>query len=114
MQKQLVAVAVAPWLRRICWRPLWLFNPRTGKFRHRLMWKTGNCSTPSPRGARGVSRASGRGGGFEVDMEWKEGQLVQATIRANRDGEFRIYAQDKLSKLISLKKGQSKVWPPGT
>ena len=52
-------------------------------------------------------------GGFEVDMEWKDGQLVQATIRANRDGEFRIHAQDKLSKVISLKKGQSKVWPPG-
>ena len=31
----------------------------------------------------------------------------------NRDGAFRIYAQDKLSKMISLKKGQSKVWPPG-
>jgi alpha-L-fucosidase 2 len=49
----------------------------------------------------------------EVDMGWKDGQLVQATIRANRDGEFRIYAQDKLSKVISLKKGQSKVWPRG-
>jgi alpha-L-fucosidase 2 len=52
-------------------------------------------------------------GGFEVDMEWKDGQLVQATIRANRDGAFRIYAQHTLSKVISLKKGQSKVWPPG-
>lgn len=50
-------------------------------------------------------------GGFEVDMEWKDGQLTEATIRANRDGAFRIYAQDKLSKVISLKKGESKVWP---
>ena len=52
-------------------------------------------------------------GGFEVDMVWKDGQLVQATIRANRDGAFRIYAEDTLSEVISLKKGQSKVWPPG-
>ena len=51
-------------------------------------------------------------GGFEVDMQWKDGKLVQATIRASRDGAFRIYAQDKLSEVISLKKGQSKVWPP--
>jgi hypothetical protein len=29
------------------------------------------------------------------------------------DGAFRIYAQDELSKVISLKKGQSKVWPSG-
>jgi len=50
-------------------------------------------------------------GGFKVDMEWKDGQLTEATIRANRDGAFRIYAQDKLSKVISLNKGQSKVWP---
>ena len=49
-------------------------------------------------------------GGFEVDMEWKDGQLVQATIHATRDGSFRIYDRGKLSDVISLNEGQSKVW----
>ena len=66
----------------------------------------------SKRGKGSIKGLRARGG-FEVDMEWKDGQLVQATIRANRDGEFRIYAQGRLSKVISLKKGQSKVWPTG-
>ena len=46
-------------------------------------------------------------GGFEVDLEWKCGTLVHAEIRANQDGSFRLYAQDKLSEVIELKKGQS-------
>ena len=50
-------------------------------------------------------------GGFEVDIVWNRGQIVQATIRAGRDGTFRIYSQDNLSKLISLEKGQSLDWP---
>ncbi|MFC1765052.1 glycoside hydrolase N-terminal domain-containing protein [Planctomycetota bacterium] len=50
-------------------------------------------------------------GGFEVDIEWKDGKLVQAKIHAKRDGAFRIYDQGKLSKVISLKQGQSMVWP---
>jgi len=50
-------------------------------------------------------------GGFEVDIEWKNGRLVEATIHAKRDGSFRIYDQGKLSTVISLKQGQSKVWP---
>jgi len=50
-------------------------------------------------------------GGFEVDIEWKDRKLVRATIRAKRDGTFRIYSEGKLSEEISLKKGQSKVWP---
>jgi alpha-L-fucosidase 2 len=49
-------------------------------------------------------------GGLEVDLEWKSGKLVQATIRANRDGAFRLYAQGKLSDVILLKKGASYVW----
>ncbi len=49
-------------------------------------------------------------GGLEVDIEWKRGQLVQATIHANRDGTFRICDQDKPGEVISLKKGQTKVW----
>ena len=62
--------------------------------------------TAWPKGSVKGLRARG---GFEVDMKWKDGQLVQATIRANRDGEFRIYAQGRLSKVISLKKGPSEV-----
>ncbi len=49
-------------------------------------------------------------GGFEVDIEWQNGQLVQATIRANRDSQCRIYSNGTLSELISLKKGESKGW----
>jgi alpha-L-fucosidase 2 len=48
-------------------------------------------------------------GGFEVDLEWKAGKLVQATIRANRDGTCRVYSNGNLSDPISLKKGGSKV-----
>lgn len=61
-----------------------------------------------PKGTISGLRARG---GFEVDIEWKNGQLVQATIRANTDGAFRIYDQGNLSEVISLMKGQSKVWP---
>lgn len=50
-------------------------------------------------------------GGFEVDIEWKDGKLLQATIHAKRDGAFRIYDQGKLSDVILLNQGQSKVWP---
>jgi len=50
-------------------------------------------------------------GGFEVDIEWADGKLTKATIRAKHDGAFRIYDQGKLSEVISLKKGQSKIWP---
>ena len=50
-------------------------------------------------------------GGFEVDLQWENGQLVNATIRANRDGKFRVYAEGDLSDVISLQKGQSMAWP---
>ena len=50
-------------------------------------------------------------GGFEVDLSWQSGTLTQATIRANRDGSFRLYAAASLSDVISLKKGQAKIWP---
>ncbi|MDF7801316.1 glycoside hydrolase family 95 protein [Pontiellaceae bacterium B1224] len=49
-------------------------------------------------------------GGFEVDLEWKNGKLLQATIRANRDGKFRVYANGKLSEVITLKRGEFRVW----
>ncbi|MGB2823157.1 MAG: glycoside hydrolase family 95-like protein, partial [Phycisphaerae bacterium] len=50
-------------------------------------------------------------GGFEVDMEWKDGKLLRATIHAKRGGAFRIYGQGKLSKVMALKTGRSTVWP---
>jgi alpha-L-fucosidase 2 len=50
-------------------------------------------------------------GGFDLDLQWKDGKLLQATIHAKRDGAFRIYDQGKLSEVISLKQGRSKVWP---
>jgi alpha-L-fucosidase 2 len=49
-------------------------------------------------------------GGFEVDMEWKEGRLDKAVIHANIDGVFRIYYDNKLSEVISIKKGHSILW----
>ena len=49
-------------------------------------------------------------GGFEIDIEWKRGQLVQAAIHASRDGTFRVYDQNSRGEVISLKKGQTKVW----
>ena len=49
-------------------------------------------------------------GGFEVDIEWQDGQLVQATIHADRDGTFRITAQGKPGGIMSLKQAESKIW----
>lgn len=49
-------------------------------------------------------------GGFEVDLEWDNGSLVQAKISADKDGLFRIYYKGKLSDVIPLKKGQSIFW----
>ncbi|WP_372721825.1 glycoside hydrolase N-terminal domain-containing protein [Novipirellula sp.] len=51
-------------------------------------------------------------GGFEVEMQWSDGRLVQATIQASRSGDFRIYAGKTLSEVISLKDGESMNWPP--
>lgn len=52
-------------------------------------------------------------GGFEVDLKWQNGQLSEATVHAKRDGSFRIYSNGKLSEVISLENGQSKVWVEG-
>lgn len=49
-------------------------------------------------------------GGFEVDIEWKSGRLAQATIRTIKGGDFRVYSNGSLSKVISLKKGESIIW----
>jgi alpha-L-fucosidase 2 len=49
-------------------------------------------------------------GGFEVDLSWERGRLIEATVRATQSGSFRIYSNGKLSPVIFLKKGQSTVW----
>ncbi|MDB4198961.1 glycoside hydrolase family 95 protein [Polaribacter sp.] len=49
-------------------------------------------------------------GGFEVDIDWKKGKLEKAKIYAINGGDFRIYLDDKLSKVITLKKGESINW----
>lgn len=49
-------------------------------------------------------------GGFEVDIAWNKGALVNAVIHAKTKGEFRVFYQGKLSKVLSLKKGESMVW----
>ncbi len=50
-------------------------------------------------------------GGFEVDMQWKDGKLSSAKIRTNKGGVFRLYADNKLSGNITLEKGQTYSWP---
>ncbi|WP_411828197.1 glycosyl hydrolase family 95 catalytic domain-containing protein [Luteolibacter sp. AS25] len=50
-------------------------------------------------------------GGFDVDIEWKNGRLTTAIIHATRDASFRVYAQKELSDVLSLKKGESRSWP---
>ncbi len=49
-------------------------------------------------------------GGFEVDLEWKDGELEQATIRATRAGSFRLYSKGRLSDTIAMKKSESKTF----
>ncbi|WP_406684716.1 glycoside hydrolase family 95 protein [Seonamhaeicola sp. MEBiC1930] len=49
-------------------------------------------------------------GGFEVDIEWENGKLKQAKIRAIIGGSFRIYSEGKLSEVITLKKDETYDW----
>jgi alpha-L-fucosidase 2 len=61
-------------------------------------WPNGNISGLRARG------------GFEVDMDWKNGKLEEATIRAITGGKFRIYSNGSLSAVISMNKGESMIW----
>ena len=49
-------------------------------------------------------------GGFAVDIEWENSLLKTATIRAIKDGEFRIYSNNSLSEVFTLKKGETMNW----
>lgn len=46
-------------------------------------------------------------GGLTVNLEWTDNTLKTATITAQRDTAFRIYHQQTLTKVITLKKGQT-------
>ena len=49
-------------------------------------------------------------GGFEVDLEWDNGTLKKAVVRAAKNGVFRFYANGNLSEDITLRQGQSYIW----
>jgi len=44
-------------------------------------------------------------GGFEVSLEWKEGKLLKAEIKATSDGNCKV-RYNKISQSLSLKSGQ--------
>jgi len=49
-------------------------------------------------------------GGFEVDIIWENGKLLEAVIKAKKNGCFRVFYEGALSKVKSLKKGETTVW----
>ncbi len=53
-------------------------------------------------------------GGFEVDVAWEDGRLIAATIRSEKGGTFRLYADGTLSENIVLARGQSYSWTEQT
>uniref|UniRef100_UPI0035652107 glycosyl hydrolase family 95 catalytic domain-containing protein n=1 Tax=Stieleria sp. TaxID=2795976 RepID=UPI0035652107 len=53
-------------------------------------------------------------GGFEVDLAWEAGRLIAATIRSEKGGTFRLYADGTLSENIVLSVGQSYSWAEQT
>jgi alpha-L-fucosidase 2 len=53
----------------------------------------------------GIVRGLRARGGFTVDQAWKDGKLVEATVRADRDGTVRVrYGQS--TKELTVKAGQ--------
>ncbi len=44
-------------------------------------------------------------GGFEVNISWKEGKLVQATIKSNNGGKVKLNYKDNKTYEINTKKG---------
>ena len=65
---------------------------------------------PSAWGSGEVHGLKARGG-FEVDIAWKDGELVSANILSKNGGTFRLYTGGTLSDNIELQKGQSCAWP---
>jgi len=49
-------------------------------------------------------------GGFEVDISWAKGSLLELKIHATDSGDFRIYSEGELSQVITLKKGETFQW----
>lgn len=52
-------------------------------------------------------------GGFEVDIEWADGVLVEAVIQAFDGGAFRLYYDGVLSDVVTLSEGQTKILTGG-
>jgi alpha-L-fucosidase 2 len=50
-------------------------------------------------------------GGYEVSMQWHNGQLVEATIKADKAGKATIAVNGK-NKKLSFAKGQTEVFRP--
>ena len=50
-------------------------------------------------------------GGFEVDIQWKDGSLTAAKVSSKNGGTFRLYVDGALSENIVLGKGESYAWP---
>jgi alpha-L-fucosidase 2 len=64
---------------------------------------------PSKWSAGSIQGLKARGG-FVVDLNWKDGLLTRASIQAQQGGQFRLYYNGKLSKVISLDAGERYRW----
>jgi alpha-L-fucosidase 2 len=57
----------------------------------------------------GTARGLCAQGGFEVDMSWKEGKLISATVRST-GGQLGLLRYGQATREINLSKGQSMTW----